>query len=66
MTTEELNSFKANIETLAVNKHWRPAQIQYAEDFIDRMFEGGLNVIPPVLLDTAKRKLIRDRFRQWK
>ena len=66
MTIEDLNNFKSNIKTLAVKERWRPAQIQYAEDFIDAMFKGGPNVIPPFLLDTAKRTLIRDRFRLWK
>jgi hypothetical protein len=66
MTIEELNNFKADIKTLAVNEHWRPAQIQYAEDFIDDMYKEGPNVTPPFLLDTAKRILIRDRFRLCK
>lgn len=46
----DLNSFKMHIKVLAVENRWRPAQIQYAEDYIEALFlKGEKAEVPPGL-----------------
>ena len=58
-----LESFKQDIKVLAVQDHWKPAQIQFAEDYIDAIAVDGPNALPQEL-DPTYAALIKQRFMQ--
>jgi len=42
----DLATFKSNIDKIADEESWTLTQIQYAENFIDDLFEKGPDVMP--------------------
>jgi hypothetical protein len=42
-----LHEFKELIARLAMDQKWSLTQIQYAEDLIDALFEGGTQALTP-------------------
>jgi len=56
-----LESFKQDIKVLAVAEHWRPAQIQYAEDYIDALVARGTDA-PLQGLDPEYAQVIKELY----
>ena len=57
-----LDYFKEEIRVWAVEHHWRPDQIQYAEDYIDDLRKKGISVAWPSKFNEEKAAYIKAEF----
>ena len=62
MNSFSLESFKQDVQVLAIAQHWKPAQIQYAEDYIDSLVADGLETPLPQEFDPQYADLIKQLF----
>ena len=60
-----LKEFKAIIATLAKGAGWRLDQLQYAEDYIDAIHKGGVEVPVTDGLRGNHAETIKEQYRQF-
>ena len=57
-----LDYFKEDIREWAVQNYWRMDQIQYAEDYIEKLNKKGIKAKPHRDLDPEKAAYIKTEF----